>query len=565
MVKDMIFGTVGGLGLFLFGMGLMSDGLKKVAGQKLKSLLEALTKHRVIAVIVGALTTALIQSSSATTVMTVGFVNAGLLTLKQALCVVLGANIGTTITAGLVSVLAVFKITNYALPAVGVGFLLTALGKTHKTRSIGEILMGFGMLFLGIYFMKDAFGPLKDHADVQEALIWLGRNPLLGILAGTVITMLLQSSSASIAMIQVLAAGGAFGTNWPLVLTVTIPFILGDNIGTTITAQLAALRASRNAKRTAMGHTVFNVFGVLYMLVPVWLGWYGEAVIWLTPGELDQGTIMRHIFSAHLVFNAFNTVVFIPLITGLAAAVVKILPVTEAELAQKPVALDKHLLNTPVIALEQAKREIVRMARTAKKALTRSINGIVNNNRKELGSVGEIEDFIDILQLEITSYLTTLSRRNLSAEVSNELPVLLHTVNDLERIGDHAINIVEIAERKMDQKLSFSDVALVDAEELRNEIEQMLDYIIAALENNDIEAAKSALGNEDNLNRMQIDFRRSHVERMTGGLCSPQAGLIFIDLVDNVEKTGDHLTNIAQAIIGGLQWEGVKPKISPDS
>jgi len=565
MVKDMIFGTVGGLGLFLFGMGLMSDGLKKVAGQKLKSLLEALTKHRVIAVAVGALTTALIQSSSATTVMTVGFVNAGLLTLKQALCVVLGANIGTTITAGLVSVLAVFKITNYALPAVGVGFLLTVLGKTHKTRSIGEILIGFGMLFLGIYFMKDAFGPLKDHADVQEALIWLGRNPLLGILAGTVITMLLQSSSASIAMIQVLAAGGAFGTNWPLVLTVTIPFILGDNIGTTITAQLAALRASRNAKRTAMGHTVFNVFGVLYMLVPVWLGWYGEAVIWLTPGELDQGTIMRHIFFAHLVFNAFNTVVFIPLITGLAAAVVKILPVTEAELAQKPVALDKHLLNTPVIALEQAKREIVRMAKTAKKALTRSINGIVNNNRKELGSVGEIEDFIDILQLEITSYLTTLSRRNLSAEVSNELPVLLHTVNDLERIGDHAVNIVEIAERKMDQKLSFSDLALVEAEELRNEIEQMLDYIIAALENNDIEAAKSALGNEDNLNRMQIDFRRSHVDRMSKGQCSPQAGLIFIDLVDNVEKTGDHLTNIAQAIIGGLQWEGVKPRISPNS
>ena len=564
MVKDMIFGTVGGLGLFLFGMGLMSDGLKKVAGQKLKSLLEALTKHRVIAVIVGALTTALIQSSSATTVMTVGFVNAGLLTLKQALCVVLGANIGTTITAGLVSVLAVFKITNYALPAVGVGFLLTVLGKTHKTRSIGEILIGFGMLFLGIYFMKDAFGPLKDHADVQEALIWLGRNPLLGVLAGTVITMLLQSSSASIAMIQVLAAGGAFGTNWPLVLTVTIPFILGDNIGTTITAQLAALRASRNAKRAAMGHTMFNVFGVLYMLIPVWFGWYGKAVVWLTPGELDQGTIMRHIFFAHLVFNAFNTVAFIPLINMLAVAVMKIVPVTEAELAQKPVALEKHLLNTPVIALEQAKREIVRMAKTAKKALMRSISGIVSKNRKELGSVREMEDFIDMLQLEITSYLSMLSRRNLSDEVSSKLPVLLHTVNDLERIGDHAVNIVEIGERKIDQKISFSDSALTEAEQLRNEIEQMLDHIIAALENNDVEAAKSAMANEDNLNRMQLDYRRSHVDRMAGGLGSPQAGLIFIDLVDNVEKTGDHLTNIAQAIIGGLQWEGVKPRISPD-
>ena len=274
---------------------------------------------------------------------------------------------------------------------------------------------------------------------------------------------------------------------------------------------------------------------------------------------------MRHIFFAHLVFNVFNTLVFIPLISVLAAAVVKIVPVTEAEIASRPVALEKHLLNTPVIALEQAKREIVRMARSAKEAMTRSINGIVNNDRKELGSVGEIEDFIDMLQLEITSYLATLSRRNLSDEVSNELPVLLHTVNDLERIGDHAVNIAEIGERMIDQKISFSDLALTEAEELRNEIAQMLDYIIAALENNDIKAAKSALRNEDNLNRMQIDFRRSHVERMTGGLCSPEAGLIFIDLVDNVEKTGDHLTNIAQAIIGGLQWEGVKPKISPDS
>ena len=565
MVKDMIFGTVGGLGLFLFGMGLMSDGLKKVAGQKLKSLLEALTRHRVIAVIVGALTTALIQSSSATTVMTVGFVNAGLLTLKQALCVVLGANVGTTITAGLVSILAVFKITNYALPMVGVGFLISVLGKTQRTRSIGQVMIGFGILFLGINFMKEAFDPLKDSQGVQEALIWLGRNPLLAVLAGTIITMLLQSSSASIAIIQMLAFQEAFGTDWSLVLQVTIPYILGDNIGTTITAQLAAMRSSRNAKRTAMGHTFFNVIGVAYMLPLVWTGWFSGAVEWLSPGQLGKNTIMINIFFAHFMFNTFNTILFLPFIQGLAAVVVKILPITEIELAQKPVVLEKHLLNTPVIALEQTKREIVRMAQTAKKALMRSISGIIDNNRKDLGSVRDIEDFIDILQLEITSYLSALSRRNLSDQVSTELPVLLHTVNDLERIGDHAVNIVEIAERKIGQKLSFSDSALDEANELRKEIEQMCDNIITALKDNDIKEAKLALIHEDNLNRMQIEFRRSHVERMSGGVCSAQAGLIFIDLVDNIEKTGDHLTNIAQAIIGGLQWEGVKPKISPDS
>ncbi len=565
MVKDMIFGTVGGLGLFLFGMGLMSDGLKKVAGQKLKSLLESLTKHRVIAVLVGALTTCLIQSSSATTVMTVGFVNAGLLTLKQALCVVLGANVGTTITAGLVSVLAVFKITNYALPLVGVGFLINVLGKTERNRSIGQVMIGFGVLFLGIHFMKEAFVPLKDSQGVQEALIWLGRNPLLAVLAGTAITMLLQSSSASIAIIQMLAFQGAFGTDWPLVLQVAIPYILGDNIGTTITAQLAAIRSSRNAKRTAMGHTIFNVIGVTYMLPLVWMGWFSHAVEWLTPGQLGQNTIMTNIFFAHFMFNAFNTIVFLPFIDGLAALVVKIIPVTEIELAQKPVVLEKHLLDTPVIALEQTKREIIRMAQTAKKAVMRSISGIINNNRKELGSVRELEDFIDMLQLEITSYLSALSRRNLSDEVSIELPVLLHTVNDLERIGDHAVNIVEIAERKIGQKLLFSDSALKEANELKKEIEGMCDHIITALKDNDIKGAKSALVHENNINRMQIEFRRSHVERMSGGICSPQTGLIFIDLVDNVEKIGDHLTNIAQAIIGGLQWEGVKPKISSDS
>lgn len=560
MVRNMIFGTVGGLGLFLFGMGLMSEGLKKVAGRKLRSLLESLTKHRVIAVLVGALTTCLVQSSSATTVMTVGFVNAGLLTLKQALSVVLGANVGTTITAFLISVLAVFKITNYALPIVGVGFLINVLGKTQRNRSIGQVLIGFGVLFLGIHFMKEAFDPLKTNQQVQEALIWLGRNPLLAVLAGTVMTMLLQSSSSSIAVIQILAFQGAFGTNWQQVLQVTIPFILGDNIGTTITAQLAALRTSRNAKRTAMGHTIFNMIGVAYMLPLVWVGWFSHAVEWITPGQLGQLTIMRHIFFAHFVFNVFNTIVFLPIVNGLAAIVVKIIPITETERAQKPVALEKHLLDTPVIALEQTKREIIRMAETAQRALRLSISGIIDDDRKKLGLVRGIEDFIDLLQLEITSYLTALSRKILSDEVSIELPVLLHTVNDLERIGDHAVNIVEIGERKISQKLTFSNSALAEAEKLRKEIDQMFGNIISALEHNDVEVAKLALANENNLNKMQIDFRRSHVERMGEGICSAKAGLIFIDLVDNIEKIGDHLTNIAQAVIGGLQWEGVKPE-----
>jgi phosphate:Na+ symporter len=234
MVKEMIFLTAGGLGLFLFGMGMMSDGLKKVAGQKLKNILESMTKKALIAV----------QSSSATTVMVVGFVNAGLLTLKQAICVVIGTNVGTTATAWLVSIsgLGALKITAYALPAVGIGFLLEVLGKTRRTKSIGQILLGFGILFVGIGFMKDAFSLLEESPKVHELFQALGDKPVLAILAGAAVTMLLQSSSAAIAIVQLLAMGGAFGSNWETALDVAIPFVLGSNIGTTITAQLAALR-----------------------------------------------------------------------------------------------------------------------------------------------------------------------------------------------------------------------------------------------------------------------------------------------------------------------------------
>jgi len=564
MIRDMIFGTVGGLGLFLFGMGLMSDGLKKVAGQKLKNILESMTKRAIVAFFVGAGVTALVQSSSATTVMVIGFINAGLLTLKQAINVIIGTNIGTTATAWLVSIsgIGALKITIYALPAVGIGFLLNVLGKTRRTKSIGQIMLGLGILFLGLDFMKEAFSPLEKSSGVQELFISLGDKPFLAILAGTVVTMLLQSSSAAIAVVQLLAIGGAFGTHWQTALNVSIPFVLGSNIGTTITAQIAALQANRNAKRAAWAHTIFNVLGSAIAYPFVHFGLFGAFVLYISPWQLGRDTIAPSIAIAHTVFNVANSGIFLPMSGVLAKIVWKLVPEKPSEALVRPVVLEKHLLKTPVIALEQTEREIIRMAKTAKRALKHAVEGILQDNRKKLASVMEIEDFIDTFQIEITSYLSALSQVQLSDEVAIELPVLLHTVNDLERIGDHAVNIVEIAQRKIDQKLSFSESALAEAEQLRKEIDGMFDDIIASLEHDDIEAAKPALAKEANINRMQIEFRRSHVERMSNGICSAETGLIFIDLVDNIEKIGDHLTNIAQAIIGGLQWEGVKPKIS---
>lgn len=557
----MIFGVIGGLGLFLFGMVLMSEGLKRIAGPKLKNILESTTSKPITAFLVGAGVTAIIQASGATTVMAIGLVNAGMLTLRQAIGVIIGANVGTTVTAWIVSISGLnLDITLYAMPAVGVGFFLHIGGRSRRTKSLGQIILGFGILFLGIGIMKDAFRPLEKSQGVQELLISLGNKPLLALLAGIVITILVQSSSASIAIVQLLAMDGAFGSNWETAFNVAMPFVLGANIGTTITAQLAALQANRNARRAAWAHTMFNVLGSVIVYPFVSLGWYRAFIAMISPWELGATTIASEIALGHTMFNVVNSGIFLPMSGLLEKLAIKLVPKRSSEVAMAPVVLEKHLLDTPEIALAQAKREIVHMAKTANRAFSQSIEGIIEDDRRKLDSVKEIEDVVDSLQFEITSYLSALSSRRLSEEVSIELPVLLHAVNDLERIGDHAVNIVEIAQRKIEQKLSFTSLALAEAEQLRKEASQMFGYIITALENNDTAAARLALVNEDSLNKMQVVFRRSHVQRMTDGTCSAEAGLIFIDLVDNVEKMGDHLSNIAQAVIGGLQWAEVEPK-----
>lgn len=557
----MIFGVIGGLGLFLFGMVLMSEGLKRIAGPKLKNILESMTSKPITAFLVGAGVTAIIQASGATTVMAIGLVNAGMLTLRQAIGVIIGANVGTTVTAWIVSISGLnLDITLYAMPAVGLGFFLHIGGRSRRAKSLGQIILGFGILFLGIGIMKDAFRPLEKSQGVQEFLISLGNKPLLALLAGIVITILVQSSSASIAIVQLLAMDGAFGSNWETAFNIAMPFVLGANIGTTITAQLAALQANRNARRAAWAHTMFNVLGSAIAYPFVALGWYRAFVQMIAPWELGPTTIASEIALGHTMFNVVNSGIFLPMSGLLEKLVVKLVPRRPSEIAMAPVVLEKHLLNTPEIALAQAKREIVHMAKTANRAFSQSIEGIMEDDRKKLDSVKEIEDIVDSLQFEITSYLSALSSRVLSEEVSIELPVLLHAVNDLERISDHAVNIVEIAQRKIEQKLSFTNSALAEAEQLRKEASQMFGYIITALENNDTAAARLALVNEDSLNKMQVDFRRSHVQRMTDRICSAETGLIFIDLVDNVEKMGDHLSNIAQAVIGGLQWAEVEPK-----
>ena len=555
--QSFIFSLIGGLGFFFFGMQFMSDGLKHIAGDRIKNILHMATKVPIVGILVGTFVTCLMQSSSATTVMVVGFVNAGLLALKQAICVIMGANIGTTMTAWIVSSISVFKITDYALPAVGIGFLLMRFGKTKKSRFWGQVMLGFGLLFLGLSFMKDAFDPLKESQQVKHIFATLSQNPLLGVLVGVMFTIILQSSSATIAIVQVLALNGVIG------FEAALPIVLGDNIGTTITAQMAALDGNLSAKRAAMAHTLFNIIGVTYMMFFVYNGFYIRAVDSVIPGPITAANIMVHIALAHTMFNITNTVIFYPFIGWLEKASVWLVPSKKGIIETGTRYLEKHLLDTPPIALEQAKRETARMLDLASSSVEAAVKSFINNNTDAAKIVPAIEETVDTLQSEITQYLIELSQRELDPEVTEMLPVLIHTVNDIERICDQSENILEISERRFEEKLDLSEEALHEVKRIWYELQAMILETRQALTKSDIELAKSVLRREMVVNKLQEGLKKGHVERLNQGVCQLKSGVVFLDLVDIIEKIGDHLTNIAQGIIGHMRWQ--MPKASAPS
>lgn len=549
-MTNLIFGVVGGLGLFFFGMQLMSEGLKKIAGERLKKILHMATKIPIIAIIVGAAVTCFIQSSSATTVMVVGFVNAGLLALKQAISVVIGANIGTTFTAWLVASMSVFKVTQYALPAIGIGFVLTKFGRTRKSRFWGQVLMGFGFLFLGLSVMKDAFAPLKQSQHVKDAFAAFSDNPILGVLAGLVFTVLLQSSSATIAIVQVLAFNGI------ITFPEAIPIILGDNIGTTITAQMAAIGTNLNARRTAMSHTLFNVIGVGYMLIFVYTGTFVKFINFIIPGQITTKNVMFYIAVAHSTFNVVNTLVFLPFIGLLEKASIWLVPKRKGAVEMGTQYLEKHLLDTPPIAMEQARKEAVRMLDMALTSVRGAVRGFFDNDKNPLKPIPNLEQAVDNLQSEITQYLVELSQRELSQEESGELPVLIHSVNDIERIGDHSENIKELAESKIEEKLPFSEEATKGLSLMWEELKRMGEDTREALDSEDRAIAERVLEREERINDFQERLKQGHVDRLHKGQCDIRSGVVYIDMVDDLEKVADHLTNIAQGIIGEFKWQG---------
>ncbi|MBU3911308.1 MAG: Na/Pi cotransporter family protein [Candidatus Omnitrophica bacterium] len=548
MVKEVIFGMLGGLGLLLFGMTLMTEGLQKVAGAKLKQILKLLTDKPLVGVLVGTGVTAIVQSSSTTTVMVVGFVNAGLISLRQAIGVIMGANIGTTITAQLIA----FHLDKYALPAIGIGFALMFFGRQRKMKFWGQVLLGFGLLFFGLVVIKDMLAPLKEMQEVSDFFYRFSANPMLGILAGLVITLLLQSSSAVVGFIQALALIGVID------FQIAIGAMLGSNIGTTITAQLASIGSSITSRRAAMAHTLFNVLGVL-IVIPFFLSGFFERIVdMITPGVVNNMTVMRHVANAHTIFNVFNTLLFLPFV-GLFTKLSTLFVPGEVEVDHaQPKYLEEHLLATPSIALDQSVKEIVRMLGISRVAVKEAMKGFFDKEPKFFNKVRKKEDAIDNLQVEITNYVVKISQHSLTPEESERLPILLHSVNDVERIGDHAENLAELAERALEEKLPFSDSAINDLHTIYNEVDSMMEDVKEAFLAQNEERAKDALVREETINRLQIALRTNHIQRLGEKYCVPLSGVIFLDFVNNLEKIGDHLTNVAQAVRGVLHWDKMK-------
>lgn len=532
MNYKMIFSLLGGLGLFIYGMKLMGDGLQKAAGEKLKKILESVTRNRVLAILVGTGVTAIIQSSSATTVMTVGFVNAGLMNLYQAAGIIMGANIGTTMTAQLIA----FKLTDIAPLILAIGAVFVIFAKKKRNRDIGEIILGFGVLFVGMSMMEHSMKPLSTMDSFRNLILTLGKHPVMGVLVGLAMTATVQSSSATIGILQALAGINA------LPLSVALPVLFGDNIGTCATALLASIGTSKNAKRAAFIHLTFNIIGTIIFMSAF------KLVLYVVP--LFGGDIQRQIANAHTLFNVTNTILQAPFIPLLVKYVNWLIPgKDEKEDVMALKYLDTRLLETPSIAVGQVIKEVVRMGRLASDNITHSFESFIKQNEKLISQAGDVEETINFLEREITSFLVSLSRTSLSEHQSEVITSLFHVINDIERIGDHADNISELAQYRIDNKLVFSDEAIRELKNMYETVKSAVDSGINALENFDFDSARKVLSIEEKIDAMEKQLRVDHINRLNKGICYPASGTIFLDIISNFERVGDHSTNIAEMVL----------------
>ncbi|EGT5080043.1 TPA: Na/Pi cotransporter family protein [Clostridioides difficile] len=532
---NIVISLIGGLGLFLYGMSLMGEGLQKSAGDKLKKIIELLTSNVVMGVLVGTVVTGIIQSSSATTVMVVGFVNAGIMNLSQAIGVIMGANIGTTVTAQLVS----FNLEGIAPIALGIGILFYLFTSNQKTKHLSEILIGFGILFTGMEFMKDAVAPLAEYKAFTDALLYFSKNPVLGILAGFAITGIVQSSSASMGMLIALASQGI------LPLSSALPILYGDNIGTCVTSLLSSVGASRNARRAAVMHLSFNVIGtIIFMLVlnkPI------SAIV----THFDPTDTARQIANAHTLFNLTNVIILLPFSKYIVKLANRLIPIkeTESEIVNNTKYLDERMFSTPSIALGNTVQEVVRMGHKATNSLEHSIAGFLNKSNEDINKAFESEKVVNKLQKDILSYLLKLSKEPLRDDERFRTDLLFNTVNDIERVSDHAENIAELAMSVKEMNISFSDSAIREIYEIYNKTITNFKDALIVLDVKDFDLANKVLEVENEVNYLEKTFRNSHMIRLNNGSCTIDAGVLYLDLLTNLERISDHSTNIVKQVL----------------
>ena len=537
---DIIIPFAGGLGMFIYGMQIMAQGLENAAGNKMKSLLEVL-KNKFFGVLLGALITAVIQSSSATTVMVVGFVNAGIMNLGQAMGVIMGANIGTTVTGWLVSSVEWAKAlspTTLAPIAIIIGVIIMLTGKRHSSKEVASIIIGFGILFVGISTMSSAVSPLKESPAFREVFITLGRNPILGILAGTAVTAIIQSSSASVGILQSLAAAGL------VPMSAAIYIIMGQNIGTCVTAMLSSVGAKKNAKTAALMHLLFNIIGTILFSV--------IAIVFFTVINPAMGTGMitqTQISTVHTIFNIGTTILLFPVSDLIIKLAKKIGRVDESEQEDSAVLLDDRMLETPSIALQSTITEIARMGHIVMDSLEKAKTVLFTLSSDDIKALKEEESVVDKLSAGITTYAIKISSLQVSEKEHQEVAHLLQIVSDMERISDYCENISEFAETLREKKLKFSDMGTDGIKEMLDVCAKSYKYALEAFEEDSQDKALRVIEKETQADQLELMLRTKHIKRLANNQCNAEAGIVFLDALVCLERISDHARNIAEELM----------------
>ena len=534
--QEIIFHFLGGLGLFLYSIKTMGDGLQQAAGDRLRYYIDKYTSNPFLGVLVGIVVTALIQSSTGVTVITVGLVSASLLTLRQAIGIIMGANIGTTVTSFIIG----FKLGEYALPLIFLGTMFLFFTKNRTANNIGRILFGVGGIFYALNLISAGMSPLKDLPQFKEYMVTLGQNPILGVVAGAVITVLIQASSATIGILQGLYAGGF------LDLKGALPVLFGDNIGTTLTVIIAAAGANISAKRVAATHVTFNVLGTILCLILLGpftsMIEYFQALLHLSPE-------MTIAFS-HGAFNVSNTIVQFPFIGALAYFVTKLIPGEDEVVKYEPLYLDEQLIKqAPSIALGNAKKELLHLGNYAVKAFDLSYDYIINSDEKVAEKGHKTEEAINTIDEKLTRYLISLSSEALSQKESEVLTNILDSSRDLERIGDHAEALINLNDYLQRKNVQFSNSALEELEDIYRQTSDFVKDALESVENNDLEQAQSLIERHEAINKMERVLRKTHIKRLNNGECSTQAGVNFIDIISHYTRVSDHAMNLAEKVL----------------